>query len=78
MDFDWSEDCESNDCTSLDNEKMDFENIATHKLGHTFGLDYLFTEACSEEMMYGFAAEGETNKRTLEGEDITGIIDLYN
>ncbi len=76
VDFDWSEDCEDplNDCTN----KMDFDNIATHELGHTFGLDDLFTEACSEETMYGFASTGETNKRTLEGGDITGILELYS
>ncbi len=71
-DFDWSL------SGSGVNGKMDFENIATHELGHTFGLDDLFTEACSEETMYGFAAEGEINKRTLEGGDMAGIIDLYN
>lgn len=70
MDFDWSLNGEAG--------KMDFENIATHELGHTFGLDDLFTEACSEETMYSFASTGETNKRTLEGGDIAGIIDLYN
>jgi hypothetical protein len=78
VDFDWAEDCESNDCTRPGNEKMDFENIVTHELGHSVGLDDLFTEACSEETMYGFAAEGKINKRTLDGGGITGIIDLYN
>ncbi len=68
-DFDWSLNGDAN--------KMDFDNIATHELGHTFGLDDLFTEACSKETMYGFAATGEINKRTLEGGDITGVSVLY-
>ncbi len=57
---------------------MDFDNIATHELGHSVGLDDLFTEACSEETMYGFAAEGEINKKTLEGGDMAGILKLYS
>ncbi len=70
MDFDWSLNGEAG--------KMDFENIDTHELGHSVGLYDLFTEACSEDTMYGFAATGETKKSTLEGGDITGIINLYN
>jgi hypothetical protein len=73
-DYDWSEDCESYDCTN----KMDFENIAIHELGHTFGLGDLYEDACSEETMYGYAVEGETSKRTLGTGDITGIYELYN
>ncbi len=70
VDFDWSLNGEAG--------KMDFENIATHELGHSVGLDDLYTEACSEETMYGYAAEGETKKRTLEGGDITGVLELYS
>ncbi|HEC64496.1 MAG TPA: hypothetical protein ENI23_04305 [bacterium] len=69
-DFDWS--------LSGEAGKMDFENIATHELGHTFGLDDLFTEGCSEETMYGFAALGETNKRILGNGDSAGVFELYN
>ncbi len=72
-DFGWSEDCVSDDCTY----KMDFENIATHELGHTFGLIDLYETTCSEETMYGYASEGNTNKRTLEAGDIIGISKLY-
>jgi hypothetical protein len=72
-DFDWSEDCETYDCTN----KMDFENIAVHELGHTFGLADLYEGTCSEETMYGYAVEGETSKKTLEAGDITGVFNLY-
>jgi hypothetical protein len=46
-DFDWSEDCNSEDCTT----KMDFESIATHELGHSVGLDdlYMRTDARSKQ-----------------------------
>ncbi len=57
---------------------MDFDNIATHELGHSFGLDDLYEDTCFEETMYGYASTGETNKRTLENGDITGIYTLYN
>jgi len=57
--------------------KMDFENIATHELGHSCGLDDQYSSACSEVTMYGYASYGETKKRTLEDPDITGISTLY-
>lgn len=57
--------------------KMDFENIATHELGHSVGMADLYTLACSEQTMYGYADNGENKKRTLESGDITGINALY-
>ena len=74
VDFDWSADCESEDCA----KKMDFENIATHELGHSAGMGDLYTSECSEMTMYGYAANGETKKRTLEAGDIYGIYGLYH
>lgn len=69
VDFDWSTVGESN--------KMDFDNIATHELGHSCGLADLYTSDCLQQTMYGIASEGETNKRILECGDITGIRELY-
>lgn len=57
--------------------KMDFDNIATHELGHSVGMNDLYTSGCSTQTMYGYASEGQDNKRTLESEDITGIDLLY-
>ena len=57
--------------------KMDFENIATHELGHSVGLDDLYDSKCSEQTMYGYAGYGEIKKRTLEAGDIAGINKLY-
>jgi len=68
FDYDWSD-------SGLAG-KMDFENIATHELGHSVGLGDLYNE-CIEETMYGFASLGETKKRTLEAGDKTGILNLY-
>lgn len=57
--------------------KMDFENIATHELGHSFGLSDLYSSGCAAETMYGYADFGETNKQTLNAGDIIGINKLY-
>ena len=57
--------------------KMDFENIATHELGHAVGLGDLYNMECSEQTMYGYSTEGEIKKRTLESGDIAGIQKLY-
>lgn len=70
VDFDWS--------INGDLAKMDFDNIATHELGHSVGLSDLYTAGCSEITMYGYAGNGETKKRTLEAGDINGVKLLYN
>lgn len=57
-------------------EKMDFDNIATHELGHGVGMGDLYN-TCTEETMYGYAIEGETKKRDLNAGDIAGINKLY-
>lgn len=69
QDFDWSATGEAG--------KMDFWNIAIHELGHSIGLGDLYTAECSQETMYGYASEGEINKRDLNAGDITGISKLY-
>jgi len=69
VDYDWS--------ATGEELKMDFENIATHEIGHSFGLGDLYEAGCTEETMYGYAAEGEINKRDLNSGDIEGINKLY-
>ncbi len=56
---------------------MDLSNIVTHELGHSAGLADIYNTVCTPVTMYGYASEGETNKRTLESPDITGIRKLY-
>jgi len=57
--------------------KMDFENIATHELGHSVGMNDLYSSRCSIQTMYGYANYGQIDKRDLESGDITGINALY-
>lgn len=57
--------------------KMDFENIATHELGHSVGMADLYNSNCVQETMYGYAADGETIKRDLNAGDILGVNKLY-
>lgn len=56
--------------------KMDFDNIATHELGHSVGMGDLYN-SCLDETMYGYSANAETKKRDLNAGDITGINALY-
>ena len=62
---------------TLDSPVMDLQNIATHELGHGVGLGDVYETACSEVTMYGYSNYGETQKRTLEAPDITGLQTLY-
>ncbi len=58
-------------------DKMDFWNIAMHELGHAMGLADIYTSGCSDVTMYGYGDLGQTDKRTLEAADVTGINLLY-
>lgn len=69
-DFEWGD-------AGSDTSVMDLQNIATHELGHALGLADVYDTGCSDVTMYGYSVEGETEKRTLEGPDITGIQALY-
>lgn len=62
---------------SVDNTTMDLQNIATHELGHAAGLADIYSTTCKAVTMYGYSTEGETNKRTLEQPDITGLQEMY-
>ncbi|KKU52731.1 MAG: hypothetical protein A3G60_01460 [Candidatus Ryanbacteria bacterium RIFCSPLOWO2_12_FULL_47_9c] len=55
---------------------MDFQNIATHELGHAIGMGHP-SDSCVEETMYRFGSNGEIKKRDLNTGDIAGIKKLY-
>ena len=69
-DFTWGD-------ATVNPARMDLQNIATHEIGHGVGLADVYEDACSEVTMYGYSNYGETQKRTLETPDITGIQELY-
>lgn len=76
FDISFEEDYQWGDAT-IDVSKMDLQNIATHELGHAFGMGDVYKDACSPVTMYGYADYGETIKRTLEQPDIRGLSVLY-
>ena len=57
--------------------KYDVQNVATHELGHSLSLADLYEPADSEKTMFGYSSAGETKQRTLDQDDINGIIYLY-
>ena len=57
--------------------KVDVQSTATHELGHWLMLFDLYGNADSEKTMYGIEGPGETKARTLETEDIDGIVYIY-
>lgn len=73
-DFSWG-DCAAigEDCT----EKMDLQNIATHEIGHAFGLLDLYQKPCGEVTMFGYSWYGDISKRDLAPQDITGLQSIY-
>ena len=58
---------------------MDVQNIATHEIGHTFGLNHPKGPGSQISCltMYAYASLGETQKRTLGDGDILGIEAIY-
>ena len=69
-DFAWS--------TSGASNAMDLQNIATHELGHTFGMGHSSTSSTNACLtMYPSGSLGETRKRTLGDGDIIGIQARY-
>ncbi|RJQ50805.1 MAG: hypothetical protein C4521_13725 [Actinobacteria bacterium] len=69
--------------TSGEAGKFDLQNIATHENGHTLVLSDLYPsspgyqDSDREQTMWGYAAPGETKKRTLEWGDLAGVAALY-
>ena len=69
IDFDWG--------TDGDSDVMDYQNIATHEIGHAFGLLDLYMKPASKHTMYGYSSVGDVEKRTLESGDVSGIRAIY-
>jgi hypothetical protein len=52
----------------------DVENTMTHELGHLLGLAHVDDAAAT---MYGMSPRGDTEKRTLDADDIAGLCFIY-
>lgn len=55
----------------------DAEDILTHELGHTMGLDDEYDATFTHNTMYGYGAKGETKKDTVALGDILGLSSIY-
>jgi hypothetical protein len=55
--------------------RADVENTVTHEAGHLLGFDH---DPNPESTMYADAPLGETRKRTLSEDDVTGLCHVYN
>jgi len=53
----------------------DIENTLVHEIGHVIGLDHVLN--LPSATMYLSAQYGETDKRTLEEDDIEGVCSIY-
>ena len=62
---------------SIDTGVMDLQDIATHELGHGIGMNDIYSSSCIDITMYGYGSNGEIKKRTLEPQDIEGLLSLY-
>ena len=51
----------------------DVQNVATHEFGHFLMLNDLYGGGDTEKTMYGYVGTGETKKRTLVADDLSGI-----
>ena len=58
-------------------DSIDLRDVGTHELGHSIGMDDIYDGTCADVTMYGYASVGETKKRTLETQDVTGLLSLY-
>jgi hypothetical protein len=56
----------------------DAQDILTHELGHTMGLDDMYTDKYANHTMYGYGSKGEVKKDTLTQGDISGVQQIYH
>ncbi len=67
----------SGNATCADPNSYDAQNILTHELGHTMGLNDVYSKEFVNNTMYGYGAKGEAKKDTLTTGDINGVNTLY-
>lgn len=67
----------SNSTTCAYGGVYDAQNILTHELGHTFGLNDTYTLDYADNTMYGYGSKTEVKKNTLTTGDINGLKTIY-
>ena len=75
-DYEWGL-CKENPRSCLINRAIDLQSIAVHESGHAFGLDDLYANECKHATMYWSSPPGDTSKRSLEEDDVNGMLALY-
>lgn len=73
--FSWSWVPPSTACVNANT--YDAQDILTHELGHTMGLDDMYTSDYVNNTMYGYGAKGEIKKDTLTTGDVAGVQAIY-
>lgn len=64
-------------CTPTDYNYYDIESVLTHEIGHTYGLDDIYTAAEAELTMYGYGTTCSSEQRTLARGDVLGLRSIY-
>ena len=62
---------------SCGSNKMDIWNVAAHEFGHWLCLEDLYNGSDSAKTMYGYVSYCDIHARTLDADDINGIIAIY-
>ena len=57
-----------------DRVQVDVRNTLTHEVGHFIGLDHTDVP---DATMFGRAPQGETQKRSLHADDVSGLVSIY-
>ncbi len=64
--------------TSGSGGAFDYQNVATHEIGHTYGLGHPVSNGANSCLtMYAFVSGGALNARTLGDGDILGLRAIY-
>jgi len=70
--------CKEHPHSCIVKNAIDLPSISVHESGHAFGLDDLYSKECKHATMFWSSPPGDISKRTLEEEDLNGMLLLYS